>query len=76
VPEWLAASHILVLSTIPLPIISACKVNLGQSFDECFGLLFGGTIDKTLIKYHHPDKTTDIIILFRISQQFFGFKNL
>jgi len=39
-------------------------------------ILFGGTIDKTLIKYHHPGKTTDIIFFLTISQQFYGFKNL
>ncbi len=27
-------------------------------------------------EYHHPGKTTDIIIFFTISQQFFRFKNL
>jgi hypothetical protein len=48
--EALAASHILVLSIIPQPIISACNVNLGQSFDKSFGLLFGGTMDKTLFR--------------------------
>jgi hypothetical protein len=66
VPEWLAASHILVLSTIPLPIISACKVNLGQSFNECFGLLFGGTIDKTLIRYHNGRTFNMLKIRFEI----------
>ncbi len=44
---------ILVLSIIPQPITPASQVNLCQSFDESFSLLFGGTIDKTLIRYHH-----------------------
>jgi len=47
----LAASHILVLSIIPQPIISSRKFKLGRSLDERFGLLFGGTMDKTLFRY-------------------------
>ncbi len=50
-PEWLAASHILVLSIIPQLIIPVCKVGFSQSFDESFGLLFSGTMDKTLMEY-------------------------
>ncbi len=45
------ASYILVLSIIPHPIISICKGNLCQNFDKSFGLLFGGTMDKTLMEY-------------------------
>lgn len=45
--------HINVLSIIPQPITPASQVNLCQSFDESFSLLFGGTIDKTLIRYHN-----------------------
>jgi hypothetical protein len=49
VPEYLAASHILVLSIIPQPIIAAYKVKLGKSFDESFGLFLAGLWIKRLL---------------------------
>ena len=49
-PEWLAASHIFVLSIIPLTITSTNNFKSGRRIDQTFGF-FNGTMDKTLIKY-------------------------
>jgi len=50
-PRLSTASYIRVLSTIPRPIKSVYRFNLCRNFNKSFGLLFGGTIDKTLIRY-------------------------